>query len=245
MLGTGPQLTAALDPVGEHEVTLTAIDREGLASSTSVTVEVVYGPPVVMITSPAAGARYVVNDWIPLVGEADDVAAPTGLPDDAFVWDSSLANDPLPRQGSVYGVRLSEPGDRTLSLSVTSPSGASGTASVDVSIQAGSAEAPTVDVVEPTEHEVLASHEVHFISASITSHWSGTGINLSAEGAALDFDGVSYEIVMGEVATGFVPEHLLPLGLCGDLPAHVVRWYSDRGGRTTTVVPVVLDFPDC
>lgn len=244
VLGRGGQLARALTTVGLHEITLTAYDSDGNTGTATITVEAVYGPPTVELISPQADAFVRINDWVALEGAASDLAVPEGLDDSAFVWDSTVGTDPFPVAGRMYGVRLDTAGPRTLSLTVTSPSGEVATETVLVEVQPEEAEAPTVTIELPTPQQILEADQVHFLRSDVTSNFSGGGINIQADGWAIDHDGAMYDIDTTTI-DAVHPETVLPLGLCGDRPATIVRWWSDRGGKTTKLVPVVVRYPDC
>ncbi|MBX2803963.1 MAG: hypothetical protein KTR31_40175 [Myxococcales bacterium] len=244
-LGSGSDLTWALQTLGEHTITLTATDREGLTGSASVGVEVVFGPPTVTVLSPITDATPVVGEWVLLEAEASDLSAPGGLPDDAFVWESSPSGSPFPAVGATYGVRLTTVGPRTLSVTVTNAYEASETVQVDVDVQPPAPEAPTVAVELPAPGAVLEWDTSHLLRAQITSNYSGGGIVISADGWTLDHGGISYDVIEGVTGTTVNPGALLPTDLCGDVDADIVRWASDTGGKTFAVVPVTIRYPGC
>jgi hypothetical protein len=137
-LGTGDSIETATLSVGDHTVTLTGTDSEGLAASASVSVTVtpfVPGnqPPQVTITSPAPGTSVVVGTPVDLAGSATDPEDGT-LTGAALVWTSSL--DGALGTGAAVTAGSLTVGDHTITLTATDGDGASAAATVDVTVTA-------------------------------------------------------------------------------------------------------------
>ncbi|MEM6928266.1 MAG: hypothetical protein AAF602_15135, partial [Myxococcota bacterium] len=97
----------------------------------------------------------------------------------------------------------------------------------------------------PAALATLEYDQIHFLQSVVASNFTGPGINIIAEGWAVDFEGQTHDIPTSEVATAFEPDRALPPDRCGDRAADLVRWMSDRGGVTYVVVPVVIQYPAC
>ena len=130
---------------GRYTARLTVTDQRGAADSSSVTVTAGASPPTAHIDSPAPSLTWAVGDRIAFSGSASDPA--TGpLPPSAFTW--SLFIHHCPTVGNCHIHHIQDfpgvsgasfaapdhgyPSFLTLTLTVTSPSGLTGTASVDV-----------------------------------------------------------------------------------------------------------------
>jgi PKD repeat protein len=150
VIGTGTQLSWTGAARGTHRLLLTAVDPAGKAGYASVTVNVVppgtNQRPTVTLSQPLDGAQLLTTQAVTLQGSATD-AEDGALGDSALAWTSS-------RDGSLgagrqrSGVVLSA-GTHTLTLTATDSLGATGSASVLVTVTAPGQTAPTVTLTRP------------------------------------------------------------------------------------------------
>ncbi len=131
-LGVGSAFSKALIIPGEHLITLTATDSEGLSGNASVRITVKSNAiPVVTINSPRDGAYYRTGTKVIFEGVAVDEEDPS-FPNGAFVWRSN-------RSGVLgTGPRLEKSdlatASHTVTLSVADQQGQTGQATVVVHI---------------------------------------------------------------------------------------------------------------
>jgi PKD repeat protein len=147
-LGTGAKVTVSNLAPGAHRVLLTAVDREGAAGYASARITVLPAganhPPTAAILAPPEGAAFHVGDLVSLQGTGSDVDDAPALP--ALSWSSSL-DGPL-GSGAQLQTTLSR-GAHAITLTATDKQGATGSATVDVSVaQVGNA-APVAAIQSP------------------------------------------------------------------------------------------------
>lgn len=168
LIGSGGQVQFANAALGVHHVVLTATDHGALSAVTTVTIEVVRAgtnrPPVVTIQEPADGAQVLVGSQLSLKGSASDLedGALTGV---ALVWSSS--RDGTLGTGSPLAHTLSQ-GVHTLTLTATDSMGATGAASITVSVNTPNNRPPTVTITAPANNTTL------FGGTSLTFTGSGS-----------------------------------------------------------------------
>ncbi|WP_224248907.1 PKD domain-containing protein [Hyalangium gracile] len=150
VIGTGTQLSFSGATRGVHRLLLTAVDPSGQVGYASVTVTVVPPgtnlKPVVTLTQPTEGARFLTTQAVTLQGSATDAEDGT-LADSALKWTSSK-DGALGTGRQVTGVLLSA-GSHTLTLTATDSLGASSSASVLVTVTVQGQTAPTVSITRP------------------------------------------------------------------------------------------------
>jgi len=150
VIGTGTQLSWTGAARGSHRLLLTAVDPAGKAGYASVTVSVVppgtNQRPVVTLSQPSDGAQLLTTQAVTLQGSATD-AEDGVLGDAALTWTSNRDGDlGTGRQRS--GVLLSA-GAHTLTLTATDSLGATGSASVLVTVTLPGQTAPTATITRP------------------------------------------------------------------------------------------------
>ena len=135
-IGTGESFSRDDLSLGTHTITLTATDSGGGTGSDSVTIRVraPNQPPVVTITSPADGARFLMTTVVTFEGSAVDPEDGT-LAGGRLVWTSSLDGN-IGTGGSFTRDDLSL-GTHTITLTATDSEGASGTDTVTVEMVGG------------------------------------------------------------------------------------------------------------
>ena len=135
--------------IGEHTLTLSALDSDGLSASASLIFSMLgpTGAPSVAILSPATGSTFEIGEMVTFLGQASDAASPPELLD--FAWSSSLdgALDGAITAGGQSALLASalSLGTHEITLTVTDEDGEQGSASVYVAI----AEAQPTDPEDP------------------------------------------------------------------------------------------------
>lgn len=144
-LGTGSSLSISNLAVGDHTITATATDSDGLIGTATVTIRVVNDqPPTVTISSPPAGAHFNYRQAITFTGTANDSA--DGNLTSQLRWISSIDGD-IGSGGSFSYAGLSA-GIHTIIARVTDSSGLVGTASRVIYVDRTNL-APVVTITTP------------------------------------------------------------------------------------------------
>lgn len=246
-LGRGAQVTATLQTLGHHVVTLTATNADGLDDTSDVDLEVVHGPPTLEILAPSAGLVPYRGERVSFEGAAVDPSGTT-LPDVAYVWSSSDFDDPFPLRGPSVAARFPTAGSRTLTLTVTGASGQLSAADVAIDVRVADADDPLVSVHQPLPNTVLDPDAWQALSATMTIRGDQDGILVRvAHGWSLDYAGETYRLTsdLSGLSNGFVPASWLPEGECGLQAAVLVAWGSDNWGSAYVQIPVLIDWPAC
>lgn len=168
--GAFAELTHTFDTVGSRTILLTVRTGTGAETRVNTTLHVVNTPPSVTITRPAAGDAHFRDVGINLRGSSFDTNEPdTRLTCDRLRWTSTVASDPFPVTGCEVDVTFSNIGPRTLTLTGTDPQGATGSASVSVTIvEPPTNLPPVVRVTSPENDAQVSIHEAIALSATAT-----------------------------------------------------------------------------
>jgi serine protease len=135
VLGSGHSVTRTFTTVGARTITVTATDSAGATSRASLVLNVVNHAPVATISRPLQGEEFFRDAPVILRGRASDRNEPQErLACERLSWTSSVAGDPFPVSGCEAEVTFASDGPRTLTLTATDPQGATGTASVTITI---------------------------------------------------------------------------------------------------------------
>jgi len=145
-LGTGTTVTRSDLSIGDHVVSLSATDSEGVVGIAQVTVTIVDGPPVVLILVPSADTVVKVGDSVRFEGAASDHVE-GAIPGDSLTWVSSR-DGALGKGASIAAASLSL-GEHVITLSASDSRGTTGVDSVTVSVKAN--EPPAVTITNPGE----------------------------------------------------------------------------------------------
>jgi hypothetical protein len=168
VIGSGGRVTFTNAALGAHRLVLTATDRSGRTGIASISLSVVRPgtnrPPVVTISSPMNGAQLLLGAAAMLQGSATDVedGALTGA---SLAWTSS--RDGALGTGAALSPMLTQ-GVHTLTLTATDSMGATGSASVTVSVNQPNNQPPTATITQP------ASMQTVFQGTAVTFAGSGT-----------------------------------------------------------------------
>ncbi len=150
LLGRGTAVSFTGAALGDHRIILTATDSKGLSSQATVTLHVVpvgtNRPPAVAITAPANGAQLTSGTAVQLTGTATDPedGALTGA---SLSWTSDL--DGALGTGASLTVSTLRNGVHVLTLTATDGDGATGSASVTVSVNPAGNQPPTATITAP------------------------------------------------------------------------------------------------
>lgn len=180
--------TAALS-VGEHRLTLTAVDSDGAPASAFVTFDVAgpLGPPLVEITAPDDGLVVLPGTSITFTGMASDTTTPADDLD--FDWSSSLDGELL---GAISGdgqsallIDTLTIGVHTITLTATDGDGEIGQDSITVTVE----EEP--DPVEPEPGDLIFSEVM--VNPNQAADEDGEWVELyNTSGSTLDIQGYSF-----------------------------------------------------
>lgn len=134
VIGIGSTFTVSDLSQGTHEITLTAMDRMGMADSTSVNITV--NPPnntlpTASITSPDTGTTYDIGNYVEFNGTGYD-AEDLWLSGPSLVWSSN--KDGQIGTGQTVVTDTLRGGTHTITLRATDSEGTSGTATITVTI---------------------------------------------------------------------------------------------------------------
>lgn len=167
VIGSGTRVTFGNPALGAHRIVLTATDRSGRTGLASITLTVVRPganrPPVVTITRPTNGATLVLGMATPLQGSATDLED-GALQGASLVWRSNV--DGALGSGASVMATLTQ-GVHALTLTATDSMGATGSASVTVSVNAANNQPPTATITSPSSMQTV------FQGASLS--FTGTG----------------------------------------------------------------------
>lgn len=149
VIGTGTDVTFSGAALGRHRILLTAVDSRGDSAVASVDIEVVHPgtnrPPTVHIDAPVDNASLTLGQPVTLSGTANDLEDGP-LSGAALAWTSS--RDGALGTGATLQATLSQ-GVHVLTLTATDSMGATGTASVTVSVNQAGNQPPVVSITSP------------------------------------------------------------------------------------------------
>ena len=134
-IGTGTSFSTSALSVGAHTITLTATDSKGAPGHATVTITItgatVNQPPTAHITSPANGALFVPASAISFAGTGSDPedGALTGA---SLVWTDNVSGQL--GTGTSFSLSTLAAGVHSLTLTATDSKGATGTATVSITI---------------------------------------------------------------------------------------------------------------
>ncbi len=230
VLGTDWQIQHTFTTVGSRVITASATDSGGATSTASITLNVVNYAPVVTIAAPLAGAEVYRTAAVNLRGAATDRNEPNEeLACTALTWTSSNASDPFPLTGCIAQAAFATNGARTLTLTGTDGIGASGSASVSITVVDPPPNLPpTVQVTSP------ANGTAPPIDEPLTL--SGTAVDPEDQGP-LTYQwtvklGVQAPIVVGNTATvQWTPHATYPFDQEGTWSVEVRLTVTDAAGN--------------
>ena len=173
-LGSGASVTMPAPSLGTHRIVLTATDRQGLSAYASISISVVAAgsnhAPVASISSPSDGASFVEGSVVSLSGSATD-AEDGALGGSALAWSSSL--DGALGSGSSVSSSTLRRGVHTITLTATDSAGATGSASVGISIVQAGNHAPVATITAPADGAAVFAGTAVTFSGSATDAEDG------------------------------------------------------------------------
>ncbi|HXV59211.1 MAG TPA: Ig-like domain-containing protein [Vicinamibacteria bacterium] len=128
--GTGGSITHGTLSLGQHTITATVTDTEGLASSDLVTLTVNNTPPVVSISLPVHGASFDFGETIQFSGTADDLEDGELTP--SLLWESD--RDGSLGTGGFLSMATLSSGSHEITASAVDGEGSTGLAQVNVAV---------------------------------------------------------------------------------------------------------------
>jgi PKD repeat protein len=173
VLGTGASVTFSNAALGRHRLVLTVTDSQGLTGLASVEVDVVRPganrAPTVTISAPANNASLVAGQAVTLTGAATD-PEDGALSGPALAWSSS--RDGALGAGASLSATLTA-GVHTLTLTATDSMGATGSASVTVSVNQPGNQPPSVTITQPTPGQTVFQGTAVTLAATATDPEDG------------------------------------------------------------------------
>ena len=195
-LGTGGSLQVNTLSIGNHVITASVTDSNGVSGSDARNITVVVNnPPTVTVLTPSEGASFFEGDPVDLSGYADDVE--DGYLTTSIEWTSDL-DGVLGTAGSLQLTTLSE-GTHTITAAVTDAGGLTGSDTVTITIVVN--QPPVVDITAPAEGATSIETETVTFTGTSTDEelgdisadieWSSDLDGVLGTGASLDVSTLS------------------------------------------------------
>ncbi|MCG8455994.1 MAG: hypothetical protein MI919_06905, partial [Holophagales bacterium] len=160
-LGTGASVVTAALSVGSHTLTASVTDSLGATGSASVTFTVAANtPPNVTVTAPADASVFHETVSVTFTGTAldtedDDIST-------SLAWSSSV--DGALASGSTFSTDALSVGLHTITASVTDSHGATGSASINLTIEAD--QVPVVTILDPPDGSTEVEGNLLFLQGN-------------------------------------------------------------------------------
>lgn len=228
-LGSSWQVEHVFTTLGPRTVTVTAIDSGGASYTRQTVLTVLNSAPEAVISAPLSGAELFRTSPVVLRAQASDINEPDGmLACDRLEWTSSVLSDPFPQTGCQMQVVFESNGPRTLTVTATDQQGASGAASVQVTVVDPPPNLPPVVMITSPGH-----HQPHVLSQPMTLN--GSAIDPEAEGDLSYRWTVQFfsepEIEVGTTTTAsWTPTDRYPFDQEGTYTVQVRLYVTDQGG---------------
>ena len=268
-LGTGATVTRSDLSIGDHVVSLTAMDSEGAEGVAEVAITIVDGPPIVEILAPSVDTVVKVGDAVTFAGTATDHVE-GAIPGDSLTWTSSVDGS-LGTGASIVTSTLSV-GDHVITLTAPDRLGNTGVDSVSVSVKAN--DPPAVFITNPNGGATVGDRTgVTFIGSAADPEdgpltgtalvWSssldgvlGTGTSLAVStltiGAhsvtltATDSDGATGNAVVAFTVSDEPPPLLYPqLVYVGEAAGTLTLSVSNSGSYDNELFVLTPTLPPC
>jgi uncharacterized protein YjbI with pentapeptide repeats len=149
-IGTGTSFTKSNLSVGTHTITLTATDNQGATGTATVTITITANqPPVAAISSPANNSSFVQGTSVSFAGTGTDPEQGM-LTGASLTWTSNI-NGAIGTGTSFSKSNLSV-GTHTITLTATDSQGATGIATVAITITAPPNQPPVATISSPANN---------------------------------------------------------------------------------------------
>jgi hypothetical protein len=192
-VGVGATFSRSDLSVGTHIITLRATDSDGATGTSSVQITVLAPPnqtPTAQISAPSNQAVFPPGAPIGFAGSASD-PEDGALDGEELVWTSSIGGQI--GFGASFTRNNLAPGTHTITLTATDSKGATGTATVQITVQATSNQTPSAQISAPANQAVFQQ------GAAI--NFAGTG-NDAEDGALTGASLVWTSNMGGQLGTG-------------------------------------------
>ncbi len=203
-LGSGGTVNATLS-AGDHAVTASVVDLDGLTGTEAITVRVLPGTdaaPAVSITQPQSRTVEVSGTALDFAATADDVT--DGDLSAALTWTSSI-DGLLPDMGASITATLS-PGVHAITASVSDSNGIVGSDTITVNITSGTNLAPVVTITTPDASAIefdltLAGDPASLLLQTTQQAANGTAYTFVVTGLAADVTAALVTDAVQNIAT--------------------------------------------
>lgn len=174
--GSSPTVTKTLTTLGPRTITATTRDSKGATATASVTINAINTAPTVAISTPFSGQQFYQGLAYTLHGSSYDLTeANSELPcvGSGLRWTSSVASDPQVT-GCDTQITFGSQGVRTLTLTGTDAFGATGTATVGITVLPPPANyPPVVNITKPSTNLMIQKDTVLQLAGTATDPEGG------------------------------------------------------------------------
>lgn len=175
--GMFPKVSKTLTTLGLRTITAVTQDAKGATSSATITINAVNPAPTVEISTPFTGQQFYQGLAYALHGSSYDRNEPNfelSCADSSLRWTSSVAGDPQ-ATGCDPQITFASQGSRTLTLTGTDAFGATGTATVGITVLPPPANyPPVVNITKPSSNLVIQKDTVLQLAGTATDPEGGT-----------------------------------------------------------------------
>ncbi len=183
MIGTGSSISVSNLSVGNHIITLEALDSTGVKGSTEVNVTIEYGIPFASISSPSEGKEFFFHKKVDLNGSATDPQDGI-LTEKSLRWNSDL--DGFLGTGSFLNISNLTIGYHIITLTATDSHGLVNTDQVRIKIHPPYS--PTASIISPANGTTSSYGEPLYFEGKVSDTEDGILSGGSVEWSS-DIDG--------------------------------------------------------
>jgi hypothetical protein len=233
-VGQGSPVSAGNLRLGQHSITASAQNSQGLVTSITESVSISAQAPRATIYTPADQSSFGTDQAIVFRGGATDVQQ-GDLPASALSWsiDGVHLGD-----GPNFTAKIAAVGDRAIQLAATNTSGLSTSTTVTVHIGAPAGK-PSVEVTQPINNAAFAARNPDGSLANHSQLITFTAQATDSSGAVIPATILWTSDIDGVLGTGPSITHSLRGGPCGITLHKITVTVTDHSGRSVTDTIVV------